>query len=423
MAPIASMLFLVIPIMIGIYVYRDASQRGMNAVLWTLISVFSPTFIGLIIYLIVRNDHSAMQCPKCQYPVTEQYSVCPHCGTQLKERCQKCSSPLESYWEVCATCGEPVPEESRSPLTSVNRDKGLGRILIAAILIPVLAMAVLAFGLVAYRGTFSTSSIGTVSGMPYEEYLGNRTIAEWLKVSKASADGIYVLEQQVTTKDGTNTDYLIYYKGLSHPMDATAEGLSRNLFKGSTLKISYTSRDGIPADDYHIFQVNYFTADVPALEIYLDGVKANYTLIRTSGSISFSGGIMWKQYAEDLYKAKVQYLGNNSAVSNLIGKTGFAGLGEYSIELETGIEPYGLTVTFNSPIEAFSELDLMPDAMLLLGLIENLDHVEILSGDVDFKLNAAEASDMLGYDVKDIGSSREALLEYLENSGNLAYSN
>jgi len=64
----ASMLFLVIPIMIGIYVYRDANNRGMNAVLWTLISVFSPTFIGLIIYLIVRADHTAMQCPNVPEP-------------------------------------------------------------------------------------------------------------------------------------------------------------------------------------------------------------------------------------------------------------------------------------------------------------------------------------------------------------------
>ncbi len=419
----ASMLFLVIPIMIGIYVYRDANNRGMNAVLWTLISVFSPTFIGLIIYLIVRADHTAMQCPKCQSPVSENYAVCPQCGTQLKGRCQKCNSPVESYWEVCASCGEPVPAESRSTIARVKKDKGLGWILIAAILIPVLVMSVLAFGLMAYRGTFSTSSIGTVSGMRFEEYSGNRTIAEWLEESKGSEDGIYVLEHQVTSPDGTNTDYVIYNKGLTSVVDVTAEGMSRSLLRGSALKISYISLSGVPADDYHIYQVNYFTKDIPVLEIFADGEKVHYTLTRTSDPISFNGVIMLKQLAEELYNARVEYLGNNSAVSELIGKTGLAGLGDYTIELETSMEPYGLKIIYSSTHEEFIELDLTPDAILLLGLIENLDHVEITSKDVVFTLNAAEASDMLGYEVKDIGESMEAVLEFLETSGNLVDSN
>lgn len=419
----ASMLFLVIPIMIGIYVYRDAASRGMNAVLWTLISVFSPTFIGLIIYLIVRADHTAMQCPKCQSPVSENYAVCPQCGNQLKSRCQRCNNPVEPSWEVCASCGEPVPQESKSTLVSLKNDNGLGRILIAVILIPVLVMSVLAFGLLAYRGTFSTSSIGTVSGMRIEEYSGNRTIAKWLEESKGSEDGIYVLEHQVTSSDGTNTDYVIYNKGLTSVVDVTAEGISRSLLKGSALKISYTSMSGIPADDYHIYQVNYFTKDNPVLEIYVDGAKVQYTLIRTSEHISFNDGIILKQLAEELYAAKVEYLGNNSAVSALIGKTGLAVLGDYSIELETSMEPYGLKIIYSSTLEDLSELDLNPDAILLLGLIENLDHVIITSGDVEFTLNAAEASDMLGYDIKDIGKSREALLEFLEISGNLVDSN
>lgn len=419
----ASMLFLVIPIMIGIYVYRDAASRGMNAVLWTLISVFSPTFIGLIIYLIVRADHTAMHCPKCQSPVSENYAVCPQCGNQLKGRCQRCNSRVEPSWEVCASCGEPVPAESRSTIGNVKKDKGLGWILIAAILIPVLVMSVLAFGLLAYRGTFSTSSIGTVSGMRIEEYAGNKTIAGWLEESKGSEDGIYVLEHQSTTPDGTNTDYIIYNKGLANIVDVTAEGISRSLLKGSALKISYTSFSGVPSDDYHIYQVNYFTKDIPVLEIYADGTKVHYTLTRTSEPISFNGGIMLKQLAEDFYDSRVEFVGNNSAVSALIGKTGLAGLGDYSIELETSMEPYGLKVIYSSTLEDLSETDLTPDAILLLGLIKNLDHVEITSGNVDFTLNTAEASDMLGYDVKDIGISREALLEFLETSGNLVESN
>ena len=80
-------LFLVIPIMIGIYVYKDAGSRGMNASLWTLIAVLSPAVIGLIIYLLVRSDYRSYECPNCSAPVRSEYSACPACGTQLKSTC------------------------------------------------------------------------------------------------------------------------------------------------------------------------------------------------------------------------------------------------------------------------------------------------------------------------------------------------
>ena len=50
------LLLLLIPILIGVYVYRDAKRRQMNAVAWTAIAVLAPTFIGLIIYLLVRRN-------------------------------------------------------------------------------------------------------------------------------------------------------------------------------------------------------------------------------------------------------------------------------------------------------------------------------------------------------------------------------
>lgn len=40
---------MVIPVLIGVYVYQDASDRGMNSVLWTLVAVLAPSLIGFII--------------------------------------------------------------------------------------------------------------------------------------------------------------------------------------------------------------------------------------------------------------------------------------------------------------------------------------------------------------------------------------
>ena len=68
---------IVISVLIGIWVYRDANSRGMEGVLW-LIVVLVGSLVGLIIYLIVRRDHpkGGVQCgyypsqpyPKASYP-------------------------------------------------------------------------------------------------------------------------------------------------------------------------------------------------------------------------------------------------------------------------------------------------------------------------------------------------------------------
>ncbi len=43
---------------VGCFVYRDAKHRGLDPWLWTTIVVFVPNLIGLIIYLVFRNQHS-----------------------------------------------------------------------------------------------------------------------------------------------------------------------------------------------------------------------------------------------------------------------------------------------------------------------------------------------------------------------------
>ena len=52
-------IIIVIDIFIGVYVYRDATRRGMNVVLWVIISVISVP-LGLIIYMFVRKRHPHM---------------------------------------------------------------------------------------------------------------------------------------------------------------------------------------------------------------------------------------------------------------------------------------------------------------------------------------------------------------------------
>lgn len=49
---------LAIPLVVGILVYRDADKReDCNPWLWALIAALAPSFVGLIIYLIIRGDY------------------------------------------------------------------------------------------------------------------------------------------------------------------------------------------------------------------------------------------------------------------------------------------------------------------------------------------------------------------------------
>ena len=47
------LLWCVVAIILGVWVYKDAEERGMEAALWLLI-VLLTGIVGLIIYLIVR---------------------------------------------------------------------------------------------------------------------------------------------------------------------------------------------------------------------------------------------------------------------------------------------------------------------------------------------------------------------------------
>lgn len=74
----------------GIYVYRDAKKRGMEAVLWTVLAVMIPGFLGVIAYLLVRDRQKAfcmgtVVCPQCGRQIQTDFSVCPYCGLMLRK--------------------------------------------------------------------------------------------------------------------------------------------------------------------------------------------------------------------------------------------------------------------------------------------------------------------------------------------------
>jgi hypothetical protein len=115
-----------------------------------------------------------------------------------------------------------------------------------------------------------------------------------------------------------------------------------------------------------------------------------------------------------LWSARTAYPGDNSHVAALVSAAGFGPEGTYSIALQTGAPPYGVTVVFQTLDKPFADIDFSVNATLLLGLVGNLDQVSVTSGQRTYSLSAVGASHRLGYDVKVLGRDRSKLTAYLD---------
>lgn len=68
------------------YIHADAKRRGMRYVMWTLLAIFIPDAIGIILYFILRDPMPAT-CPACAAPVLAKFTFCPSCGTAARPTC------------------------------------------------------------------------------------------------------------------------------------------------------------------------------------------------------------------------------------------------------------------------------------------------------------------------------------------------
>lgn len=94
-------------VLIG-YVNADARRRGMRYVLWTLLAIFIPNALGIILYFVLR-DPLMTPCPGCATLLKHGYAFCPKCGEALGNVCLECRKPVESGWSHCASCGAVIP--------------------------------------------------------------------------------------------------------------------------------------------------------------------------------------------------------------------------------------------------------------------------------------------------------------------------
>jgi RNA polymerase subunit RPABC4/transcription elongation factor Spt4 len=106
LAPLAFLYVLLIG-----YVYGDARRRGMRQVLWTLLAIFVPNGIGILIYFLLRQPPQ-VSCPRCQAQLQPGLSFCPNCGSPMGPACPQCHRLTEAGWSHCGHCGAPLPASS-----------------------------------------------------------------------------------------------------------------------------------------------------------------------------------------------------------------------------------------------------------------------------------------------------------------------
>jgi len=265
-----------LPVLVGVYVFRDARRRGMNETLWTLIAVLVPSLIGFIIYLLVRGNYSNLRCPQCGAAINDQFAVCPGCGAKLRSTCPNCSAPVEPDWKVCPRCTTPLPELQEGIVTPVRaKDKTLWKILLAIIIIPVVLLLVL--GISFYRASSGGSS--SIREVSFDEYFQDQElpesskeyVQEWLDGLSPDLNHAYALIYERTyepaRRDGRNDYYYLIYIPGGGEAGRRGFGFSSGLFR-DTFKLDLENLSG---QDGLYCAATTAKKGGPKLKITLDG--------------------------------------------------------------------------------------------------------------------------------------------------------
>jgi RNA polymerase subunit RPABC4/transcription elongation factor Spt4 len=115
---------------IVVWVYRDVRDRSRDLALQVLavfvVLMFFPgmNIPGLALYLMLRPRETLEEaygrsleeeallremgdegtCPSCRRFTKEDWQVCPHCQTQIKDECKTCGRLLSFNWISCPYC-------------------------------------------------------------------------------------------------------------------------------------------------------------------------------------------------------------------------------------------------------------------------------------------------------------------------------
>ena len=86
------------------YVNGDAARRGMSRLGWTLLAIFIPHALGIVLYFVLRKPRT-LNCPQCSATVELGFGFCPRCRCRLNAVCPKCQRSVNASDKFCPYCG------------------------------------------------------------------------------------------------------------------------------------------------------------------------------------------------------------------------------------------------------------------------------------------------------------------------------
>jgi hypothetical protein len=212
-------MFLFILTSIGLYVYRDAKQRDISAVLWTFITVLAPMLTGFIIYLLMRGIHSNLKCPACSFTVMEQLTICPKCGAKLRGVCADCETPVDPEWIVCPKCAAKLSGQNVGITPPIRKkDWALRRVFFT---IGFLTAAIVAYTLFLFSFSViqpaENYGMGTGWDLSVEHFINDPEVMAWIHRANQDPTKVYALTYKTKPvsigygrETTATTDFIIY---------------------------------------------------------------------------------------------------------------------------------------------------------------------------------------------------------------------
>jgi RNA polymerase subunit RPABC4/transcription elongation factor Spt4 len=134
-----------------VWVFRDVKNRTADPmsqlVAVLLVALFNVP--GLMVYLVIRPQSTladsyersleaeailhelqlaANSCQSCRRPIEDDFIICPHCRTVLREGCRNCGKPVRTNWAVCPYCAtERAPRTPTASAASVEQTQASRR--------------------------------------------------------------------------------------------------------------------------------------------------------------------------------------------------------------------------------------------------------------------------------------------------------
>ena len=102
------------------YINADAGRRGMSRLAWTLLAIFIPNALGIVLYFVLRKPRTP-HCPQCDAALETGFGFCPRCRYKLTPICQHCQRSVHAGDRFCPYCGGETASAETHEASAINK--------------------------------------------------------------------------------------------------------------------------------------------------------------------------------------------------------------------------------------------------------------------------------------------------------------